>query len=362
MKSIRRLVFINIAVLLILLVLINFLSHAILFMMKGGISRSELPNYVSNRELARIHFAEFNRSLKTQYDAFVGWSRRPFQGKTITIDSHGDRLHTTIVHDESQTQSVYFFGGSTIWGTGAWDNDTIPALFSSISGMPSYNKGETGYTSRQSLAKFINLLAQGEQIDVAIFYDGVNDSSTHCRTELNVNEHSRTQSIRKRLKRSKKEFVLKYVDYIFLQNTRKLAAEISHKLFGTQTKERRGYVCDKSKDRAQKVTKTLVNNWEIAHDIAQARGIKFFAILQPVAFIGKPKLDHLKLSKTFGLQYKTVYPLLKKVIRERGHNWILDYTDRFSRDEYIYVDWAHVSKNGNKIIANRIYTDIMDKI
>ena len=121
-------------------------------------------------------------------------------------------------------------------------------------------------------------------------------------------------------------------------------------------------MCDKSKDRAQKVTKTLVNNWEIAHDIAQARGIKFFAILQPVAFIGKPKLDHLKLSKTFGLQYKTVYPLLKKVIRERGHNWILDYTDRFSRDEYIYVDWAHVSKNGNKIIANRIYTDIMDKI
>lgn len=58
------------------------------------------------------------------------------------------------------------------------------------------------------------------------------------------------------------------------------------------------------------------------------------------------------------MQYKNVYPLIKDVMRKRGHKWIVDYTDMFSHDEYIYIDKAHVSPNGNLIIAKQIYKDI----
>lgn len=404
MKGPARLVLINITITIVFLALLNFVSNLALFLpgtIKGLFSKkaeetetglefvktkAELPNFAEDRELARLNFQELPKSFDTQYKAFVAWSRESFQGKTITIDDNGYRLHENKVKGEHRNKSAYFFGGSTMWGYGVADNQTIPAWFNSVSGMPSYNKGEGAFTSRQSLARFVNLLSQGEKIDVAIFYEGINDIGFHCRAELEVNEHSRTVQIREILEefgenKGKKaqesgEFV-KYFDNIFLSGTRQLAGKVSTKLSNSkkvENKDKAGskrklsvdesYICDNSQERAQKVAETLVNNWEIAHDIAAARGIKFLAVWQPVAFIGDPKLDHLEQlwnpewEDELRLQHENVYPILKKVIQERGHEWLLDYTDLFSRDEYIYWDFAHVSSNGNLIIAKQLYKDI----
>lgn len=344
--------------------------------------RSQLPNYTNDRNLAKIYFKE-NYQRQWQYEAFTGWTMKPFQGRTITIDSKGDRFNKANIYAKHSNKSVYFFGGSSMWGEGVPDQDTIPAIFTSISRIVSYNKGMTGYTSRQSLERFINLISQKEKISVAIFYDGVNDVHTHCISYLDVNKDSQTDFIRYQLEKIEAqqplEEFLEYLNYVFLFGTEKLAAKINSKLLNNQIdvfKEKnlskqlsigKTYICDNSKERAQRVAETLVNNWEIAHDLAEARGIKFLAILQPVAFIGKPKLEHLQ--KTFnnkkiqeiGLQYKTVYPLIKKIIRERGHEWIVDYTDIFSRDEYIYIDYAHVSRNGNLIVAKELYKDFRNR-
>ncbi len=405
MKSNIRLVFVNIAISILFLAGLNFVSNVLLFFppaikglfaaksetknreSKDQSSKYSLPNFSENRDLAKLNFQEMEESFITKYEPFVEWKRQPFKGKTITVDEKGDRVHQNKANAKYSDLPVYFFGGSTMWGYGVVDNDTIPALFNSISGMPSYNKGETGFVSRQSLAQFINLLSQKERIKVAIFYEGINDIGYDCRAELGVNEHGRTAQYREILaeedsktKNSKVRETggfLQYLDGIFLLGTRKLATQISGNIFEAKTVKSKqegagtkklsvdqSYICDNSQERAEKVAETLVNNWEIAHDLAAARGIKFLAILQPVAFNSSPKLDHLKnlwnpsYEEEFGLQFKTVYPLMKKVIQERGHKWILDYTTLFDVDEYIYWDFAHVSKSGNSIIANQIYTDI----
>jgi hypothetical protein len=57
-------------------------------------------------------------------------------------------------------------------------------------------------------------------------------------------------------------------------------------------------------------------------------------------------------------QYKTVYPIIKTIIQKRGHDWIFDYTDLFSGDESIDIDFAHVFEKGNRIIAEQLYKDI----
>ena len=408
MKSKIRLVSINLILTALFLVTLNFVSNFILFLpptlkslftqnsgkSKRGygytITKPELPNFVDNRDLARLNFQEIPKSEEVQYAAFVGWSRKPFQGKTITVDNNSYRVHKNTLDGEHSDKAVYFFGGSTMWGHGVTDEQTIPALFNSVSGMPSYNRGEAGFTSRQSLARFINLLAQGAKIDVAIFYEGVNDIGYHCLAELNVNEHGRTAQFRKILENHKRsqstqlqthEEFTNYLDQLFLAGTRKLATKISTKLFNKsaiaqQPKEKSkrklsidsSYICDNSKKRAKQVAETLVNNWEIAKSIAEANGITFIAIWQPVAFIGEPKLDHLQSlwspnwEDELRLQHESIYPLLKEVIRERGHRWILDYTDMFSRNEYIYWDYCHVSKNGNLIIAKELYADIKPEL
>ena len=402
-----KLIYIN--YIIVFLVLLNFISNILLLGVstlnslfsgkkieseaeKYLASKSELPNFQENKDLARLNFQELAKSEKIEYKPFVGWSRKPITGKTITVDKNGDRLHTNSVTNEYKDQAVYFFGGSNIWGRGVQDSETIPALFNSISGIPSYNKGEEGFTSRQSLARLIDLLAQGEKINLAIFYNGINDIQYHCRAELKVNEHEKTAQFREILENQRKNKAsnnkqkqdnkfLQYLDGVFLAGTRKLALTISSQLFPPPTVEsenqgeqetklsvEESYICDDSKERAKKVAETLVKNWEIAYGLAEARGIKFIAILQPVAFIGEPKLDSkISLSnpeweEELRSQYETVYPLIKKVIQEREQKWILDYSNVFSRDEYIYWDYYHVSKNGNSIIAKHLYTEIESEL
>ncbi len=209
MKDKIRLVLINIALTVIFIASINFLSSAVLFaneeirmlFVKGNTEELYdngpgryanlyvLPNYDNNREFMKVYFKE-DGQFNSSYEPYIAWTSQPFQGKTITIDNNGDRLHENVLVDKSN-KSVYFFGGSTMWGLGASDNSTIPALFNSISGMPSYNKGERGFNSRQSLARLVNILARGEEIDIAIFYDGVNDVNYSCRADIGVGEHGK---------------------------------------------------------------------------------------------------------------------------------------------------------------------------
>lgn len=374
MKDKINLLFINLVTVAFLLALINFFSNKItdIYFVKtadtGG-DRSGLINYADEKDFAKIHFKELSDGTTLQYAPSVGWSRIPQEYKTFHVDANGYRIDTTPAQYEPNSKSFYFFGGSTTWGYGVRDNETIPALFSSISGMPAYNRAEIGYTSRQLLDRFINAIVAGDKIDVAIFFDGVNDTYVYCDSHFKVGDNLKTNTIRAALNLTKKNdaLVLKLVDKIFFEGTRKLAGEIFGSLSAPETESGRTkstdnyYVCDNSPERAQTVAERLIKDWEIAHEIAEANGIKFIALLQPVASIGSPKLDHIKfpeLDKELLLQYKFVYPLIKDIIRERGYDWILDYTDIFSRDEYIYTDFAHVSKNGNLIVAKQLYDDL----
>ncbi|MDZ8239472.1 MAG: hypothetical protein RMZ69_20375 [Nostoc sp. ChiQUE01a] len=367
MKIDARIIAINIALTLLLIFILNFCSNLGLLIFQefnhvGIESKVGLPEFFKNQESTRIIYQEFAQ-LPSQYKPFIGWSRKPFQGVTTNIDANGDRLHINQASEDNLNKSVYFFGGSAMWGSGVTDRETIPALFNVVSGFPTFNKGERAFTSRQELARLINLLAQNEQIKTAIFYDGANDIAVHCRSELDVNEHLMTQKIRNLLEVNNKNSYQQFVNYLnvaFIQGTRNLVNIFVPK---PQNSQEKLLICDRQQDRAMKVAQTLVNNWQIAHDIATARGINFFAILQPVAFIGKPKLNHLKevdVYENYGIdiQYQTVYPLIQSIIKERGYQWVIDYTDMFSIDEPIYMDFVHVFANGNRIIANQLYQDI----
>jgi hypothetical protein len=150
-----------------------------------------------------------------------------------------------------------------------------------------------------------------------------------------------------------------YLNTLFLQGTKNLGIQITqtfNSLLSESKTQTRPLICDQELGKAQKIAETLVNNWEIAHDIAVARGINFYAVLQPVAFIGNSKVENLEVYKLYRIaeQYQTVYPMIKKIIQQRGHDWILDYTGLFSQDESVYIDFAHVLARGNQIIAEHL--------
>jgi hypothetical protein len=92
----------------------------------------------------------------------------------------------------------------------------------------------------------------------------------------------------------------------------------------------------------------------MANELVTSRGGKFIAILQPVAYVGSPRLDHLELNAELGNNFQFVYDEVHKIIDTQKQPWIYDFSQAFNGEDYIYIDFCHVTKTGNKIIADKL--------
>ena len=111
------------------------------------------------------------------FEPYYHWRRGPYRGKYVNIDEEG--LRRTVKSPKPGARKVFMFGGSTMWGTGSPDSDTIPSLLQRRLGdsYDVYNFGEYAYVSTQELNYLLKRLADGDVPRIVIFYDGVNDGS-----------------------------------------------------------------------------------------------------------------------------------------------------------------------------------------
>ena len=117
------------------------------------------------------------------------------------------------------------------------------------------------------------------------------------------------------------------------------------------------YDCAARPDKAEQVARVLLSDWMIVKNLVESYGGEFVAILQPQAFGSRTRLDHLDLDPELGRQYAAVYPkvidLLEQEFAGLADN-VVDLRTALDRDDYFYIDWCHLSPNGNEIIAQRI--------
>jgi hypothetical protein len=311
------------------------------------------PAYAEQRPAMEEFFREY-ADLEMEYRPFVGWTRLPFNGTAITINENGDRVHHPPAKPSPDAPLVRFFGGSTMWGTGAVNDGTIPALFNRAHARwQVVNHGETAYTSMQALAKMIGLYTTGRHADLVVFYDGVNDVGTLCRRELSIPGTLRQNELQETLANSTGlARAVAAVDTLLLEDTRRLARALAQRAVEGQSL----FSCATDPARANAVAEHLVNVWRVAHDIVTARGGQFVAILQPAAYIGKARVDHiaedLNSRGALGDQFRAVYPLVRE--KMRAYDYMFDFSEAFDGDDYIFTDWAHVNARGNAIIAQRL--------
>jgi lysophospholipase L1-like esterase len=81
--------------------------------------------------------------------------------------------------------NIFVFGGSSTFGYGVADNETIPNDIQKLLAeqfperkIQVYNFGQGTYFSAQELRLFENLLLDGHIPDIAIFIDGINETTT----------------------------------------------------------------------------------------------------------------------------------------------------------------------------------------
>ena len=124
---------------------------------------------------------EFESSLGMHWSPYVYWQRRPFAGAQINVDSLGFRRTIQAHGGGEQTRQLWFFGGSTMWGTWQRDSMTIPSAVArglaqqGIRDVEVRNFGESGYVFTQELLRLILQLRAGQVPSVVVFYNGAND-------------------------------------------------------------------------------------------------------------------------------------------------------------------------------------------
>lgn len=355
-----KLIFTNLLVFAGLVIFLNLISWIFYNYRYQTIheDRDQLPNY-EDKAYAKKIFDEFH-DLKTGYEPFIGWSRLPYTGETTTINESGDRVHKISGNFTKVNREVRFFGGSTTWGSGSDDQHTYPALFNKLN--PNYkifNHGESGFNSRQCLDRLISIISTGQKLDLVVFYLGVNEIHSLCRQEVDVPGHLKMEDIQIALTRKKDLPLLaesiKLITYKYLL---KLTFRMRNKFIGKyidQAIDNSGYNCYGNDKKVNAITETFFNNLEMAHTLVTSKGGTFIAILEPVIFTGNARKDHLKLNSDREKNFLVVYPEFRKRLASTNHSWIYDFTGIFNdTDDYIYIDFCHVTPNGNEIIANKI--------
>jgi len=312
----------------------------------------ELPNY-ANIDWAAQHKREMDQTEMTvagwDFKSFIGWRRKPFHGETINIDGpHGQRR--TINTASGDAKKAYLFGGSTMWGTGANDQGTIASQFAAMTGMWTENFGETGYTAHQSLMLLIQLLQEGHRPDLVIFYDGVNEVAIKCVTAMTADSHmleARINSLLKVQAHSPASFA-HYFEPIWY-----IAGRIKSALTGHSGVNAEGFNCHRNSDKAARITDNLFLDWQMAKRITDSYGIRFIGILQPVIYFSRTRKDHLgDVFPLMQAQFLSVYPLIR--LRMTEDRTFYDLTSVLDSDEYFYVDFCHLSPNGNRRVAQRM--------
>lgn len=118
------------------------------------------------------------------FEPFTQFKEPPVRGKYVNIDENGFRRGKDQAPwpPREESFSVFFFGGSTTFGYGLPDDQTIPSRVQEILSLGScgrsvavYNFGRGFYYSTQERAAFEQLVISGHRPDLAVFVDGLND-------------------------------------------------------------------------------------------------------------------------------------------------------------------------------------------
>jgi hypothetical protein len=112
------------------------------------------------------------------FEPFTQFKERPCTGRFVNVTADGYRRSADQGPwpPDPQAVNVFVFGGSTTFGYGIADDQSIPSRLREFLGdVRVYNFGRGFYFSTQERVLFEQLLLQGTVPDVVVFVDGLND-------------------------------------------------------------------------------------------------------------------------------------------------------------------------------------------
>lgn len=226
------------------------------------------------------------------YEPYVQFRERPREGEFVNISEEGFRLNErgALKTLRAGPGSIFFFGGSTAFGYGVRDKDTIAAHLETIlrEKIPGrkprvYNFGRGYYSLRQEFLLFQSLVQRGMIPEMAIFFNGVNEHFSFCPTYSN-NIADMFQIAQEDTK-ARFRTVLSELPFMRLLRPSYRSLLEENRLYFIKSVQSYGFECDPVKDEdigGQIVSNYLINE-HLIRSLAGKYGIGLLFIVQPVA-------------------------------------------------------------------------------
>ncbi|MDI6854072.1 MAG: SGNH/GDSL hydrolase family protein [Deltaproteobacteria bacterium] len=331
---------------------------------KTGNTRAYLSPY-ADCPWAKEYFKEHDK-LEIVFEPYYGWRKQEFRGKYINISPEGvRRTWNPEFPNSEEVKTVFCFGGSVLWGSGARDDFTIPSYLSKYlnrehSKFRVINYGEPAYTFTQEIVYFILLLKEGKIPDYVIFFDGVNDIYAAFQSGRTGVTHN-LASMRKKLTTSTSDLLKEKLKNKVLNSI--LTLKALHKLFyGKQKYEEipnvAGSFYNESElaSLARKVVEDYRKNVHLVESLAKAYNFRCFFIWQPVIF-NTTSLTAEELANADLKNKKMVFFFqeVERIIRQENIDNFYNFSTIFdNKDKTIFIDFAHLSEEGNEIVAKKM--------
>ncbi len=172
---------------LLLLVALDVAARAILllFFMPRDVPRSLRADLSDLQRQQIAYYQELNEKLRLDWRPYVHWRTRALEGQYINVDDAGHRRtwqpESRDADGSSESSRIFMFGGSSMWGLGARDDQTIPSLVArqlveqDRLDVAVENHAVPGFVLSQEAIALARELARGNVPEVVVFCDGAND-------------------------------------------------------------------------------------------------------------------------------------------------------------------------------------------
>ncbi|MDD5436731.1 MAG: SGNH/GDSL hydrolase family protein, partial [Candidatus Omnitrophica bacterium] len=327
----------------------------------------------------RMVYAPYNEHKDSQFSSkFLNVS--PLGFRLNSKDDNKDPFDEKMPH-------IATFGGSTAFGYGVKDADTMAAWLEKELQKKSepykvFNCGRQSYFSTGEIIAFQRFLQEGMRIRVVVFLDGINDVFHNCPKFRNRSRYSEYI-----------EMFWNYIDYVYgyadmsgpksggrwvvkqlihqipvvrlLKGIRNRIAEELRaqdaKNMNMQFHEPWSLDCKAEdvniKELAERISRLTLTNWDIVRGICRQFNIQPIFCFQPLPYGEMPPGKHLfKVENEHPLWesiYKEYYANMCKL--SAGKDDFLDLSKVFKNAEVCpFIDSHHYSSYGNKLIAEAI--------
>lgn len=279
------------------------------------------------------------------YKPYIGYNPPQFKSETINIGE--DYLRKS--YNNKSKNIAYIFGGSSVWGAGVKDENTISSELNKLQVFYQFkNYGQMGYTLRQNYNQIFNEIILDQNYfknSLMIFIFGFNDIYYKC---LNANIHA--DNMEKRINtelsglnkenrsfKSPRNITSTIFPLMYLKESLKNKIKINKNL-GKSNK------CKFDEDL---LLLTMNNELNYIENLLIEKNVDIKFILQPI-------------------NYDNIGPIMKEIsnfidiyenLRTLKNDNFIDMSDII--DNSLFLDEIHLNSNGNKKLSGIINSKIL---